>query len=109
MPRAPKSSSACCPPRAAALAASPKHVAAFKALAHAGRLKVFFHLVQAQRPLPVNEIQSALRLPAPTLSHHLERLERAGLIVRRRQDRFIYPEVRSAIVIELVRLLTACC
>ncbi len=81
----------------------------FKALAHAGRLRVFFHLVQSARPLPVNEVQAALRIPAPTLSHHLDRLARAGLIARRKQDRFIYSEVRRDEIVDLVRLLTACC
>ena len=99
----------CCPPAGKSLAAAPKHVAAFKALAHMGRLRVFFHLVQAGRPLPVNQVQSALRIPAPTLSHHLDHLARAGLIARRKQDRFIYSEVRRDAVVDLVRLLTACC
>ena len=80
-----------------------------KALAHLGRLRVFVHLVQAGKPLPVNEIRSSLRLPAPTLSHHLDHLERAGLISRRKQQRFIYSQVRRELVIDLVRLLTACC
>jgi DNA-binding transcriptional ArsR family regulator len=84
-------------------------VAALKALAHLGRLRVFFHLVQASAPLPVGDIQAALKLPAPTLSHHLDALEKAGLISRRKEDRFIYSEVRRDAVSDLVRLLTACC
>ncbi len=70
---------------------------------------MFFHLVQATQPLPANEVQSALRLPAPTLSHHLDHLERAGLITRRKEERFVYSEVRRDVVVDLVRLLTACC
>ena len=101
--------SSCCPPKAKGLTAKPEHVDALKALAHLGRLKVFFHLVQTSEPQPVGEIQAALKLPAPTLSHHLEHLERAGLIARRKEDRFIYSEVRRDIVSDLVRLLTACC
>ncbi len=99
----------CCPTAKKGLTASPKHVAAFKALAHPGRLRVFFHLVQAGHELPANEIQTALGLPAPTLSHHLDALEKAGLIDRRREDRFIFSVVRRDIVADLVRLLTACC
>ncbi len=99
----------CCPPVAARLLAAPKHVAAFKALSHIGRLRVFFHLVQAAKPVPVNEVRSALRIPAPTLSHHLDHLARAGLIERRKEDRFIYSEVRRDVVVDLLRLLTACC
>lgn len=97
----------CCP--VVPLAASAMHVAAFKALAHPGRLKVFFYLVQAGKELPANAIQSALRLPAPTLSHHLDSLDRAGLIERRKEEKFIYSIVRRDTVSDLVRLLTACC
>jgi|ERR1043165_8549589 DNA-binding transcriptional ArsR family regulator len=98
-----------CPPTAAAIEATAEHVDAFKALAHPGRLRVFFHLVRAGTPLPANEVQSALDLPAPTLSHHLESLERAGLIERTRKERFILSAVKKDMVVELVRILTACC
>ena len=91
------------------LAATPAHVAALKALAHLDRLRVFFHLVQAAEPTPANAIQAALALPGPTLSHHLDQLERAGLIERQRQERFVLSSVRREMVIDLVRILTACC
>jgi ArsR family transcriptional regulator len=99
----------CCPVDPRGLRANAGHVAAFKALAHMGRLTVYFHLVQAGKPLAVNEVQAALRLPAPTLSHHLDHLERSGLISRTKSERFIYSEVRRETVSDLVRLLTACC
>ena len=102
-------SMACCPPKPAKLIATAEHVAALKALAHLGRLRVFFHLVHAGRPLPANEIQSAVGLPGPTLSHHLEQLEKVGLIERVRRERFILSSVRREMVSDLVRLLTACC
>lgn len=104
--------SACCPPRPpklTRLVATAEHVAALKALAHLGRLQVFFHLVHAGEPRPANEIQAALDLPGPTLSHHLEQLEKVGLIERVRQERFILSSVRREMVTDLVRLLTACC
>ena len=108
---APASASApnCCPAPTAPVQATPAHVAALKALAHLGRLRVFFHLVHAGRPLPANEIQTALGLPGPTLSHHLEQLEKVGLIARVRHERFILSSVRRELVVDLVRLLTACC
>ena len=89
--------------------ASVEHVNAFKALAHLGRLQVFFYLVQAAEPVPANQIQKALKLPGPTLSHHLDELEQAGLIERKRDVRFIYSSVKRPAVTELVRILTACC
>lgn len=92
----------------ATLVAKPEHVDAFKALAHGGRLDVFFTLVKARRPLAVGEIQEALDIPGPTLSHHLDQLRRARLVEAKREERFIYYSV-GPMVTDLVRLLTACC
>jgi DNA-binding transcriptional ArsR family regulator len=104
---APKSP--CCPPYPRKLTAAKEHVEALKALAHLGRLQVFFHLVHAGKPLAANKLQAALKLPAPTLSHHLNELERAGLIQRQRHERFVLSTVRREMVVELLRILTACC
>lgn len=91
------------------LVATPEHVDAFKALAHPGRLDVFFALVKARRETSVGEVQELLGIPGPTLSHHLDQLRRAGLVQARRQERFIYYSVSSGMVTDLIRLLTACC
>lgn len=85
------------------------HVEAFKALAHASRLEVFFLLVKAGREMSVGEIQEALEIPGPTLSHHLDVLRRAGLLESRKEERYVYYSVRRERVTTLVRLLTACC
>jgi len=82
---------------------------AFKALAHAARLEVFFFLVRARRPVPAGEVQAALEIPGPTLSHHLAVLSRAGLVQSRKEERFVYYSTRPDTVSQLVRLLTACC
>lgn len=82
---------------------------ALKALAHVTRLQVFFFLVRARREVPAGEIQEALEVPGPTLSHHLDRLRRAGLVQSRKEERYIYYSVRREMVSDLVRLLTACC
>jgi len=84
-------------------------VDALKALAHPGRLDVFFTLVKARSELPVGDIQDALGIPAPTLSHHIDQLRRAGLVKTRRHERFILCSVDTNMVTDLVRLLTACC
>jgi len=86
-----------------------EHVAALKALAHAGRLELFFHLVRARDEVTPGELQSVLEIPAPTLSHQLDQLWRAGLLNRRREERHIYYTVHAPAVSDLVRLLTACC
>jgi ArsR family transcriptional regulator, arsenate/arsenite/antimonite-responsive transcriptional repressor len=93
----------------AKLAATEQHVEAFKALAHLTRLQVFFFLVRAEREVPAGEIQEAVEVPGPTLSHHLDILRRAGLVQSRREERYIYYSVRRDTATALVRLLTACC
>jgi ArsR family transcriptional regulator len=93
----------------ATLVGTPEHVEAFKALAHPGRLDVFFALVKARGELAAGEVQEKLGIPGPTLSHHLDQLRRANLVQARRQERFIYYSVRPEMVTDLVRLLTACC
>lgn len=95
--------------RPPALLARESHVEAFKALAHVARLQIFFLLVRAGREVPAGEIQAELEIPAPTLSHHLDVLRRAGLVQSRREERFVYYSTRPDTVTQLVRLLTACC
>lgn len=91
------------------LQANETHVEAFRALAHLTRLQVFFFLVRARREVPAGEIQEALEVPGPTLSHHLDLLRRAGLVQSRKEERWVYYSVRPETAVELVRLLTACC
>src|SRR5437868_8955845 len=93
----------------ARLEADESHVEAFKALAHLTRLQVFFFLVRAGREVSVGEIQGAVGVPGPTLSHHLDLLRRAGLVESRKEERYIYYSVRRDTVTALVRVLTACC
>lgn len=93
----------------ARLSANEAHAEAFKALAHLTRLQVFFVLVRAGREMAVGEIQEAVGIPGPTLSHHLDILRRAGLVESRKEERYIYFSVQRDTVATLVRLLTACC
>jgi DNA-binding HxlR family transcriptional regulator len=53
----------------------------FKALADANRLKIIGLL--AQSPATVEQIASALNLSSSTVSHHLSRLARSGLVSAR--------------------------
>jgi DNA-binding transcriptional ArsR family regulator len=93
----------------ARLQADQTHVEALKALAHLTRLQVFFFLVRAGGEVAAGEIQEALEVPGPTLSHHLDLLRRAGLVTSRRHERYVYYAVNRETVSDLVRLLTACC
>ena len=93
----------------AKLEADEAHTEAFRALAHLTRLRVFFFLVRARCEVPAGEIQEAMEVPWPTLSHHLDLLRRAGVIQSRKEERYVYYSVKREIVAQLVRLLTACC
>ena len=93
----------------AELDANDAHVEAFGALSHLSRLRLFFFMVRSGREVAAGEIQEALEIPAPTLSHHLDILRRAGLIRSRKEARYVYYSVNREAVTELVRLLTACC
>lgn len=64
---------------------------ALGALGHPARLAILRFVVQAgEEGAPAGEIQSALDIPASTLSHHLDRLAKAGLLAARREGTFIY-------------------
>ena len=93
----------------AQLSANETHVEAFKALAHISRLQIFFVLVKAEQEMSVGEIQEAVEIAGPTLSHHLDILRRAGLVESRKEERYVYYTVKQERVTALVRLLTACC
>ena len=95
--------------RTATLTARESHAEAFKALAHLTRLQIFFLLVRRGREAPAGEIASALGVPGPTLSHHLDLLRRSGLLKSRRHERNVFYSIKGETVSELVRLLTACC
>ena len=72
-------------------------------------MQIFFLLVKAGREVAAGEIQAALDIPAPTLSHHLDLLRRAGLVQSRREERYVYYSTRPEMVTQLLRVLTACC
>ncbi len=69
---------------------SKQAIEALAALAQETRLNVFRMLVQAgPNGLAAGEIARRLEVPPATLSFHLRELERAGLLLSRRQSRQI--------------------
>ncbi|MDC9612960.1 metalloregulator ArsR/SmtB family transcription factor [Xenorhabdus khoisanae] len=70
-----------------------KHEEVAESLAELGnthRLAIFRYLVKAgHQGASVGKIQKALEIPASTLSHHLARLVKAGLIRQEKHSRTI--------------------
>lgn len=80
-------------------------------LGNTHRLAVFRFLVKAgHQGAPVGDIQKALAIPASTLSHHLARMARVGLIRQEKHSRTIVciPEYKQ--LEELIGFLSKeCC
>ncbi|MEW6992516.1 ArsR/SmtB family transcription factor [Colwelliaceae bacterium 6441] len=72
-------------------------------LGHVTRLEVYRILVKAGHAgLPVSAIQERLSIPASTLSHHISRLVRVGLLSQTREGRVLrcnaqYKELNSLV------------
>ena len=75
------------------------------------RLSIFRLLVKAGKSgLPVGRIQNSLGIPGSTLTHHLQRLVRVGLVKQRRQSRVLHCEPQMQAIRELTDyLLSECC
>ena len=68
-----------------------EHAEQLGALGHPVRLAVLRHVVQAgPSGSAAGEIQAKLDVPASTLSHHIDRLVRTGLVESRREGTYIY-------------------
>ena len=67
------------------------HAEQLGALGHPVRLAVLRHVVQAgPAGSSAGEIQAKVDVPASTLSHHMDRLVRTGLLESRREGTYIY-------------------
>ncbi len=67
------------------------HASQLAALGHPVRLTILRLVVQGDPAgTAVGTIQSAVGIPWSTLSHHLERLSAAGLVMARQDGKFIY-------------------
>lgn len=87
-----------------------QQVASLEALAHEVRLKVFRLLVPAGwKGMPAGRISEELGLPPNVLSFHLNRLSQAGLLIVRREGRFLYYSVHYPKISGLVDFLAGQC
>ncbi len=65
------------------------------------RIKIL--LLLSRREMCVCELESALELPQPTVSHHLGLLEQANLLERSKKARWVFYKVRDSPVLDLVK------
>lgn len=85
-------------------------IAAMGALAQESRLAVFRLLVRrGPDGFTPSALADKLGVPAPTLSFHLKELQNAGLVLVRRQGRFLFYSANFAQVDALVGYLTDHC
>ena len=72
-----------------------------KALGHPSRLAILRLVVRGEQDgTPAGEIQAALKIPASTLSHHLDTLASTGLLLPEKEGTYIryradYAELRK--------------
>lgn len=84
---------------------------AFSALSQEARLKTLKKLIQAgPAGMAAGKIAESLEAPAPTMSFHLKELERAGLILSRKEGRkVIYAADYGGVRTLIDFLLADCC
>ncbi|MBD1915468.1 MULTISPECIES: metalloregulator ArsR/SmtB family transcription factor [Cyanophyceae] len=85
--------------------------AAFAALGQPSRLRIVRLLLSAYpKGLPAGEIQKELKISAPTLSHHLDKLRQVGIVTPEKDRQWIWYSVRSEALKELMAFLyKECC
>jgi len=84
----------CCAPLAGAADVTPEEARAvstvFKALAEPNRVRIVNLLANADAPVCVCEFMPQLKLSQPTVSFHLAKLHRAGLVHREQRGTWAY-------------------
>ena len=86
------------------------YVEQFKALGNDARMQILKLLVQVgSEGLVVGEIQRSLNIPPSTLSHHIDKLSRVGLIRTVREKQFIRCIPNASSVEELMRFFMTEC
>ena len=80
-------------------------------LGHVTRLSIYRALVNAgHQGLPVSDIKAKLTIPGSTLSHHISRLIRVGLVKQDRDGRVLWCKAQYSELGALMDFLTKeCC
>ncbi len=71
----------------------------------ANRMKIL--LLLSKREMCVCELESALGLPQPTISHHLGVLEQVDLLLRSKKGKFVFYAVVPSPTLDLLKNLTS--
>lgn len=77
----------------------------FKALSHPIRREILTLL--KEKSLTAGEIASHFDLAGATISHHLRILKKASLVVERREKNFIYYELCTSVLEDIMTWLAA--
>jgi ArsR family transcriptional regulator, arsenate/arsenite/antimonite-responsive transcriptional repressor len=80
--------------------------ALFRALGDPARVKIVNLLASTDEPVCVCELQPALGLSQPTVSHHLKRLTEAGLLDREQRGRWAYYSINHEAAARLAGLVS---
>lgn len=81
--------------------------ALFRALGDPRRVRLVSLLASRGEPACVGELTGPLGLGQPTVSHHLKKLQAAGLVSRQQRGRWAYYSLRRDVAACLARLMTA--
>jgi len=97
--------------RSAAAAGIERLAAMMGAMGAPQRLRIMRLLLAAHpRGMPAGAVQMELKIPASTLSHHLERLKQAGVVRMRREGTCLWYSADTAALEELLSFLyEECC
>ena len=76
-----------------------------RAISEPSRIKII--LLLSKREMCVCELESALQMTQPTMSHHLGILERVGLLQRSKKERWVFYKLCHSPVTELVRSMVS--
>ncbi|MCP8307819.1 MAG: helix-turn-helix transcriptional regulator [archaeon] len=77
----------------------------FKALADVTRLRIMKML--SVREMCVCEIMIALNMSQPNASHHLEMLERVGIVKKRKEGKWVFYSLAKPEMVNLLNKLSA--
>jgi ArsR family transcriptional regulator, arsenate/arsenite/antimonite-responsive transcriptional repressor len=75
----------------------------FKALNDPARREILRML--REKDLTAGEIAAEFEMTAPSISHHLDKLKRAGLVTTVKQGQFIHYSLNTSIVDDLLQYL----